>query len=61
MKKKNQKVRKELFMQGMTQGDLARLLGYSEPEMSRILTYELAASEQDEFVRKIRESVAADK
>ena len=53
--KKNMRIRKELFVNGMTQRDLARMLGYTEPEMCRILTYELAKSEQDEMIRMIRE------
>ena len=51
---KNLRVRKELADHSMTQGDLARLLGFTEPTMSVILKFELARSEQDKFIEKIR-------
>lgn len=57
---KNLRVRKALADHSMTQGDLARLLGFTEPEMSRILKFELARSEQDKFIEKIRATKSED-
>jgi predicted XRE-type DNA-binding protein len=57
---KNLRVRKALADHSMTQGDLARLLGFTEPEMSRILKFELARSEQDKFIEKIRATNSED-
>jgi len=53
-KKKNQRIRKELFMRQMTQGELAEILGVTSPELSTVLGYELAKAEQDRIIEKIR-------
>lgn len=52
---KNMRIRRELATYGMTQGDLAKILKLSAPVVSVILRFELAKSEQDEIIRKIRE------
>lgn len=54
-RKKNLRIRAALAGASMTQGDLARLLGYSEPDLSIIMSVELAKAEQDEIIKKIRE------
>lgn len=41
-------------MRQMTQGELAEILGVTSPELSTVLGYELAKSEQDRIIEKIR-------
>ena len=53
-RKKNLRIRAALDGASMTQGDLARLLGYSEPDLSIIMSVELAKAEQDEIIRRIK-------
>lgn len=53
-RKKNLRIRAALAGASMTQGDLARLLGYSEPDLSIIMSVELAKAEQDEIIRRIK-------
>lgn len=55
---KNHRIRKALFLAGMTQGELGQLMGLSDPYISKLLQYELAKSEQDEIIRLIREADA---
>ena len=54
---KNQRIRKAMFVACMTQGELAKLLGETDSAISVILNrYELSRAEQDDIVRKIKES-----
>ena len=55
---KNQRIRKALFLAGMTQGELGQMMGLSDADVSKLLKYELAKSEQDEIIRLIREADA---
>lgn len=53
---KNIRVRKAMAEKGFDQRKLSRILHITETEMSVILKYELARSEQDEIIRAIRET-----
>ena len=53
-RKKNLRIRAALAGASMTQGDLARMLGLSEPDLSIIMSVELAKAEQDEIIRRIK-------
>ena len=55
---KNKRVRKEMFLKCINQNDLAEILGVNRQEMSIMLKYDLAKSEQDNIIAKIRESAA---
>lgn len=60
MQQKNQRVRKAMFMACLNQRELSKILEKSEQEVSIVLNgYELAKSEQDEIVRKIKEYAAS--
>lgn len=57
---KNKRVRKEMFLKCINQNDLAEILGVNKQEMSIMLKYDLAKSEQDNIIAKIRESAAGE-
>ena len=50
---KNERIKRE--MAGMTQKELAGILGVQPPYVSQILKFELAKEEQDEIIRRIKE------
>lgn len=52
---KNKRIRKAMTDAGITQFQLAELLGVKPPEMSIMMKYELAVREQNDIVSKIRE------
>ena len=52
---KNKRIRKLLFEEQMTITDLAKVLGLSLGETSTMLKYELAKTEQDEIIRRIKD------
>lgn len=52
----NTRVRKTLVENGMRQGDLAELMGITGQQLSLILKYELAKSEQDKMIALIEQS-----
>ena len=51
---KNERIRVAMAKAGINQGDLARILGVSEPEISSVLKYNLSKAEQDSIIEKIR-------
>ena len=54
--KKNMRVRKALFENGVTHAELASLLGISQPTLSMALSvFELASSEQSRLVKMIKD------
>lgn len=52
----NTRIRKTLAEEGLRQADLARILGLNETQVSLMLKYELAKSEQDKIIQKIKEA-----
>lgn len=52
---KNKRIRKAMADAGITQLQLAELLGVKQPEMSIMMKYELAVREQNDIVARIRE------
>lgn len=57
----NARVRKALFLHGMTQYELGKLTGESETTIYRRLRDELPEEEQDALVRKIEEAAKNDR
>ena len=55
---KNLRIRKALMDADMTQRELGELMGMRDPDISRILKYELAKSEQDAIIKIIKEADA---
>lgn len=55
---KNTRIRTTMAKTGITQGDLAKILGVSEPEISYMMKYELSKAEADGIIAKIREYAA---
>ena len=55
---KNTRIRTEMAKAGINQGDLAKILGVSDPQVSVILKYELSKAEQNRIIECIRESTA---
>lgn len=55
---KNTRIRTTMAKTGITQGDLAKILGVSEPEISYMMKYELSKTEADGIIAKIREYAA---
>jgi predicted XRE-type DNA-binding protein len=51
---KNLRIRKALMDADMTQRELGELMGMRDPDISRILKYELAKSEQDAIIKIIK-------
>lgn len=58
VKRKNKRIRKVLLDQGLTQNELAEILGVNIAELSVMLKYELAKPEQDEIIRRIKDDRA---
>lgn len=58
---KNERVRREMIKEGLTQNDLAEILGKLRSEVSTMLKYELAQKEQQRIVEAIRAWAAAQK
>lgn len=56
MRKANMKIRISMMEHGLTQYDLAKLLGLSEMTMYRRLRDELPEKEQDAIITKIEEA-----
>lgn len=56
MRKANMKIRIAMMEHGLTQYDLAKLLGLSEMTMYRRLRDELPEKEQDAIITKIEEA-----
>ena len=52
--RKNMRVRKAMFLAGMSQEELGKLLGLSGPDISKLMKFELAKAEQDDIIRKIK-------
>ena len=50
----NQRIRRAMIDVGMSQGELADLLGISDTEVSYMLKYELAAKVQADIIAKIK-------
>ena len=55
-KQANAKIRKAMIDAGINQGDLAQILGMSEPALSIMLKYELSSTVQNDFIAKIKEA-----
>lgn len=55
---KNKRIRTAMMNAGINQGDLAKILGVSDAEISYALKYELSKSEQDRIVERIKEFMA---
>ena len=55
---KNTGIRTTMAKTGITQGDLAKILGVSESEISYMMKYELSKTEADGIIAKIREHAA---
>jgi predicted XRE-type DNA-binding protein len=55
---KNLRIRKALMDADMTQRELGELMGMRDPDISRILKYELAKSEQDAIIKIIKSADA---
>ena len=51
----NEKVKRELLSAGMTQGELANVLGMTEARVSILLSTELHPNVQRAWIAKIRE------
>ena len=56
---KNLRIRKALMDADMTQRELGELMGMRDPDISRILKYELAKSEQDAIIKIIKSADAS--
>lgn len=52
----NAKIRKAMIDAGISQGDLAQILGMSEPALSIMLKYELSSTVQKDFIARIKEA-----
>ena len=56
----NMRIRQEMLKAGFNQGDVAKILGISEPKFSNILNeYDLSAKAQADIIEKIREAAKA--
>lgn len=56
---KNERIRRAMIKEGLTQNELAEILGKSTAEVSLMLKYELAQKEQQRIVEEIRTWAAA--
>lgn len=55
VKRKNKRIRKVLLDQGLTQNELAEILGVNIAELSVMLKYELAPEEQRQLISIIKD------
>lgn len=51
---KNTRIRTEMAKAGINQGDLAKILGVSDTEVSAFLKYDLSKAEQERIISLIR-------
>ena len=55
---KNLRIRRAMLEADMNQRELGELMGLKDPDISKILKYELAKSEQDAIIKIIKEADA---
>ena len=51
---KNTRIRTAMAKAGINQGDLAKILGVSDTEVSAFLKYDLSKAEQDRIIDRIK-------